>query len=150
FSVADPTPEFLEDERRGLFSYGALKRRLESNQFETIEYRDLSQPVIKLTPLKNEETFVLLQKIKDIHAVHFEYQTEITESDIMGFIQTLYLRPGAEDNLTAGDIVRQFIGALNVLHQNPTFDKMQIFGIPDNQTINSKSSVHSRFQKTSL
>ncbi|MEJ8548819.1 ATP-binding protein [Brevibacillus borstelensis] len=144
------TPEFLEDERRGLFSYGALKRRLELNQYETIEYRDLSQPVIKLTPLKNEETFVLLKKIKDIHAVHFEYQTTITESDIMSFIQTLYSRPGAEDNLTAGDIVRQFIGALNVLHQNPTFDKTKIFGGLDNQTIDSKSSVHSRFQKTNL
>ncbi|MCE0451557.1 ATP-binding protein [Brevibacillus sp. AF8] len=144
------TPEFLEDERRGLFSYGALKRRLESNQFETVEYRDLSQPVIKLTPLKNEETFVLLQKIRDVHAVHFEYQKTITELEIMGFIQTLYSRPGAEDNLTAGDIVRQFIGALNVLHQNPTFDKTQIFGSMDTPTNDTKPSVHSRFQKTNL
>lgn len=56
------TPEFLEDERRGLFSYGALKRRLQPNRFETIEHRDLSQPVIRLTPLKHDETFVLLKK----------------------------------------------------------------------------------------
>ncbi|ERM17765.1 ATP-binding protein [Brevibacillus laterosporus] len=144
------TPEFLEDERRGLFSYGALKRRLESNQFETVEFRDLSQPVIKLAPLKNEETFVLLQKIKDVHAVHYEYQTTITESEIMGFIQMLYSRPGAEDNLMAGDIVRQFIGALNVLHQNPTFDKTQIFGRMDTPTNDTKPSIHSRFQKTNL
>lgn len=144
------TPEFLEDERRGLFSYGALKRRLESNQFETTEFRDLSQPVIKLTPLKNEETFVLLQKIKDVHAAHFEYETNITDQEILGFIQTLYSRPGAEENLTAGDIVRQFIGALNVLHQNPSYDRTQIFGKADTSTTEAKSNVNSRFQKANL
>ena len=64
------TPEFLVDERRGLFSYGALKRRLQSNRFETNEYRDLSQPVINLTPLKHDETYVLLQKLRDIHSTH--------------------------------------------------------------------------------
>ncbi|MCK2020502.1 ATP-binding protein [[Brevibacterium] frigoritolerans] len=57
------TPEFLEDERRGLFSYGALKRRLQSNPHETQEHRDLSQPVIKLTPLKHDDTFVLLRNL---------------------------------------------------------------------------------------
>ena len=45
------TPEFLEDERRGLYSYGALRRRLELNRYETDEFRDLTQPVIKLSPL---------------------------------------------------------------------------------------------------
>lgn len=144
------TPEFLEDERRGLFSYGALKRRLESNQFETMEFRDLSQPVINLTPLKNEETFVLLQKIKDVHAAHYEYEANFTDQEILGFIQTLYSRPGAEENLTAGDIVRQFIGALNVLHQNPSYNRTQIFGKVDTSTTEAKSNVSSRFQKANL
>lgn len=45
------TREFLENERRGLFSYQALKSRLQTNKFETLEIRDFAQPVIKLTPL---------------------------------------------------------------------------------------------------
>ena len=38
------TKEFLEDHRRGLFSYDALKSRLASNKLETAEIRDYSQP----------------------------------------------------------------------------------------------------------
>ncbi|HWB91245.1 MAG TPA: ATP-binding protein, partial [Puia sp.] len=56
FNIAG-TKEFLENERRGLFSYQALKSRLESNKFETAELRDFSQPVIRLFPLDHNEIF---------------------------------------------------------------------------------------------
>ena len=49
----------LEDEFKGLFSYGALKRRLSSNKYEGNELYDYSQPVIKLRSLTNEEIFIL-------------------------------------------------------------------------------------------
>jgi hypothetical protein len=122
------TLEFLEDEKRGLFSYGALKRRLETNRFETNEFRDLSQPVIKLKPLKQEETFVLLQKLRDIHAAHYEYQSTVSNEEMKQFIQQEYARPGALENLTVGDVVRGFLGALNILHQNSNYDRSRIFG----------------------
>jgi hypothetical protein len=122
------TLDFLEDERRGLFSYGALKRRLETNRFETNEFRDLSQPVIKLKPLKHEETYVLLQKLRDIHAAHYHYQCSVTNEEMKRFIQQEYGRPGALENLTVGEIVRGFLGALNILHQNPQYNRAEIFG----------------------
>ncbi|KZE37799.1 biotin carboxylase [Bhargavaea cecembensis] len=143
------TPEFLEDERRGLFSYGALKRRLQSNRFETNEYRDLSQPVINLTPLKYDETFVLMQKLSDIHAVHYGYETNIIDDEVMRFIQEEYARPGAEENLTVGEVIRNFIGALNILHQNPNYDRSELFG--KQQEIGEEqptSNVHTRFSRT--
>ncbi|MEH7251805.1 ATP-binding protein [Neobacillus niacini] len=121
------TLEFLEDESRGLFSYGALKRRLETNRFETNEFRDLSQPVIKLKPLKHEETYVLLQKLRDIHAAHYGYQSNVTNEEMKQFIQKEYARPGALENLTVGDVVRGFLGALNILHQNSNYDRSRIF-----------------------
>ncbi|AQQ52252.1 ATP-binding protein [Planococcus lenghuensis] len=121
------TLEFLEDERRGLFSYGALKRRLETNRFETDEFRDLSQPVIKLKPLKHEETFVLLQKLRDIHGIHYNYQTSVRDHEIQQFIQKEYSRPGAKENLTVGEVVRTFLGAINILQQNPHYDRTKIF-----------------------
>lgn len=122
------TLEFLEDEKRGLFSYGALKRRLETNRFETNEFRDLSQPVIKLKPLKQEETYVLLQKLRDIHAAHYGYQSTVTNEEMKQFIQQEYARSGAIENLTVGDLIRGFLGALNILHQNPNYDRSLIFG----------------------
>lgn len=141
------TPEFLEDERRGLFSYGALKRRLQSNRFETNEYRDLSQPVIKLTPLKYNETYVLLQKLRDIHATHLEYKTTVTDEEIQRFIRQEYSKPGAEEHLTVGDIIRNFIGALNILQQNPSYDRVDMFGTNE-KTDSTPSSIHSRFSRT--
>jgi len=76
----------LEDERRGLFSYEVLKSRLVTNRFETADFRDLAQPVIKITPLKLEETFVLLQKIKEIHETHYKYKENVNDEEIKGFI----------------------------------------------------------------
>ena len=122
------TPEFLEDERRGLFSYGALKRRLETNKYETTEHRDLLQPVIKLTPLKADEMFILLQRLRDIHSANFDYEATITSDEMKAFITKLYQRPGAAENLTAGELTREFLAALNILYQNPNFDKSEIFG----------------------
>lgn len=139
------TLEFLEDERRGLFSYGALKRRLETNRFETSEFRDLTQPVIKLTPLKHEETFVLLQKLRDIHAVHYKYQSNVTNEEIKRYIQKEYARPGALENLMVGDIVRGFLGALNILHQNPGFDRTEIF--EEEAVAASPANINSRFSR---
>lgn len=142
------TPEFLSDERRGLFSYGALKRRLQSNRFETSEFRDLSQPVITLTPLKHDETFVLLQKLREIHAIHNGYETTISDEEIMQFLQEEYARPGAEENLTVGDVIRTFIGALNILHQNPNYNREKLFGMSGNSNTKQKSSsINSRFSR---
>ena len=141
------TPEFLVDERRGLFSYGALKRRLQSNRFETNEYRDLSQPVINLTPLKHDETYVLLQKLRDIHSTHLGYETSVKDGEIQNFILQEYSKPGSEENLTVGDVIRTFIGALNILQQNSNYNRAQIFGTSEvNST--AQSNTHSRFSST--
>lgn len=140
------TPEFLEDERRGLFSYGALKRRLEPNRFETSEHRDLTQPVVKLTPLGHEETYLLLQKLRDIHATHHDYEANVTDAEMLGFIQSLYARPGATNNLTVGDVIREFLHALSILHQNPEYDRTKIFTEPS-QTNPSNDDRRGRFQR---
>ncbi len=142
------TPEFLVDERKGLFSYGALKRRLQSNRFETHEFRDLSQPVINLAPLKHNETFVLLKKIRDIHAIHYGYDSIVRDEEIKSFIQEEYSRPGAEENLTVGDVIRNFIGALNILHQNTSYDRSKLFGQPNENERNAETIISSRFSRS--
>jgi hypothetical protein len=147
------TPEFLEDERRGLFSYEAIKRRLLTNRFETDEFRDLSQPVIRLSTLRKEELYVLLQKLTAIHAAHNDTETLVGDDDLKSFLVSLYSRPGAEQLLTPGEVVRDFIGALNILYQNPTMNKETIFTKVTQSIHNAAeqgSSILNRFQRTTL
>ena len=151
YIIFSGTPEFLEDERRGLYSYEAIKRRLLSNKFESSEFRDLSQPVIKLTPLKHEELFLLLKNLVAIHAFHYTYEPNVLGEEIRSFIIQEYSRPGAVGNLTASDIIRTFIGGLNILQQNSKFDRTKIFGAQENSdALTPKSSAAGRFHSAKV
>ncbi|HZK83213.1 MAG TPA: ATP-binding protein [Desulfosporosinus sp.] len=141
YIIFSGTPEFLEDERRGLYSYEAIKRRLVLNKFESSDFRDLSQPVMKLTPLKQEELYLLLQNLVEIHAFHYDYEPEVSGEEIRSFIIQEYARPGALENLTASDIIRNFIGGLNILQQNTGFDRSKIFGDQENSKFEPPKNV---------
>lgn len=120
------TKDFLENERRGLFSYDALKTRLETNKYETLEYRDLAQPVIKLVPLNHNEIFVLLKKLKEIFDINYESNIDITNDDIQLFMEEIFNKPGAEEFLTPREVIRDFIHILSILRQNPDADKRSL------------------------
>ncbi|MBB4805741.1 hypothetical protein HNP38_001013 [Chryseobacterium defluvii] len=122
------TKEFLENERRGLFSYQALKSRLESNKFETLEIRDFAQPVIKLMPLNHNEIFVLLKKLKLIFDFNYKTELNITDEEISAFMEEMFNKPGAEEFLTPREVIRDFLNILNIIRQNPEVDKKQLFG----------------------
>ncbi len=122
------TKETLENERRGLFSYSALKTRLESNKFETAEIRDFSQPVIKLLPLDHNEVFVLLKKLKEIFDENYGTFIDINDGDIQTFMEEMFNKPGASEFLTPREVIRDFLNILNILRQNPTLNKRQLFG----------------------
>lgn len=117
------TKEFLENERRGLFSYDALKTRLETNKYETAQYRDLAQPVIKLVPLSHNEIFVLLKVLKEIFDINFNSNIDIAEDDIHLFMEEMFNKPGADEFLTPREVIRDFLGILSILRQNPGADK---------------------------
>ncbi|GAA5087704.1 ATP-binding protein [Chryseobacterium ginsengisoli] len=122
------TKEFLENERRGLFSYQALKSRLESNKFETMEIRDFAQPVIKLMPLNHNEIFVLLKKLKLIFDFNYKIELNITDEEISAFMEQMFNKPGASEFLTPREVIRDFLNILNIIRQNPEVDKRQLFG----------------------
>lgn len=122
------TKEVLENERRGLFSYNALKTRLETNKFETAELRDFAQPVIHLMPLDHNEIFVLLNKLKAIFDFNYKTKINIEESDIKQFMEELFNKPGASEFLTPREVIRDFLNILNIIRQNPTADKNKLFG----------------------
>lgn len=121
------THEFLENERRGLFSYNALKTRLGTNKFETAEIRDFAQPVIRLLPLDNNEIFVLLQKLKAIFDFNYKTQIDINDQDMLQFMEEMFNKPGAAEFLTPREVIRDFLNILNILRQNPGLDKSKLF-----------------------
>jgi len=120
------TKEFLENERRGLFSYEAIRTRLETNKFETLELRDFAQPVIKLMPLNHNEIFVLLKNLKEIFDFNYNINLNITEQDIQMFMEEMFNKPGADEFLTPSEVIRDFLNILSILRQNPGADKANL------------------------
>ena len=112
------TPQCIEDTRRGVYSYEALRSRLAEGRFSG-EYKDMLAPVIKLAPLTNEEMLVLIEKLADIHAQLFGYEQTVTEEDMIAFIKIEFGRIGADTNITPREVIRDFIELLNILCQNP-------------------------------
>lgn len=113
------TPQCVEDERRGIFSYEALKSRLEDSRFADDEKRDFLAPIIRLKPLTPSEMTILVEKLTNIHADLYEYERKITEQELIEFIKIEFSRVGATTNITPREIIRDFIELLNTLYQYP-------------------------------
>lgn len=113
------TRRFLEDERRGLFSYEALKGRLSFGKFEDSLLVDLSQPVVYLKPLEQEDIFTLLSKLKTIFEQHYDTSIACGKEHITRFMEGQLNRPGAADFLTPRQVIRDFLQILNLSRQNP-------------------------------
>lgn len=113
------TPQAIEDRRRGVYSYEALRSRLASGKFAQEGARDMYAPVIKLEPLTAEEMLVLTEKLADMHANLYGYERTITDDDLAQFIKIEYARVGADTNITPREIIRDFIELLDIVWQNP-------------------------------
>ena len=114
------TPQCLEDTRRGVYSYEALRSRLVSGKYSGGSSVDLLSPVIKLAPLSNEEMLVLTEKLTGIHAVLYDYEPKITTEEMAKFIQAEYSRVGAESHITPREIIRDWIEILNITYADGT------------------------------
>ena len=127
------TPQMVEDRQRGLFSYEALRSRLEESRFARDGLRDLSGPLIRLNVLTNEEIYLLLQHLRGIHALQYGYEPQVTDDELRLFMTEIANRLGADQMLTPREVVRDFITILNLLHQNPGQTLPAIIGRPDFQ-----------------
>ena len=112
------TPQAIEDRRRGVYSYEALRSRLAEGKFSQAGARDMYAPVIKLDPLTAEEMLVLTEKLADMHASLYGYQRTITDDDLAKFIKIEYARIGADTNITPREVIRDFIEMLDIVWQN--------------------------------
>ncbi len=122
------TPQCIEDTRRGVYSYEALKSRLEEGRFGREDVKDVLAPVIKLSPLTYEEMLVLIEKLADIHAGLFDYEQALSQEDMINFIKIEFGRIGAETNITPREVIRDFIELLNIVYQNPNINVSELLG----------------------
>ena len=113
------TPQSIEDRRRGVYSYEALRSRLTQGRFAGEGLSDMLAPVIRLNPLTYEELLVLIEKLAEIHAGYFEYERSLSEDDLISFLQIEFGRVGSDSHLTPREVIRDFIELLDIVYQNP-------------------------------
>ena len=121
------TPQCMEDPRRGVYSYEALRSRLAEGHFSG-EHKDLLSPVIRLLPLTNEEMLILIEKLADIHAGLYEYKQIVTQQDMVDFIEIEFSRIGADTHITPREVIRDFIQVLDIIYQNPGMKVRALLG----------------------
>lgn len=121
------TPQCMEDPRRGVYSYEALRSRLAEGHF-TGEHKDLLSPVIRLQPLTWEEMLILVEKLADIHAGLYEYPQIVTQQDMVDFIEIEFGRIGADTHITPREVIRDFIQVLDIIYQNPKVKVRTLLG----------------------
>lgn len=125
------TPQSIEDRRRGVYSYEALRSRLTQGRFASEGLSDMLAPVIRLNPLTYEELLVLIEKLADIHADYFEYRRSLTEDDLVSFLQIEFGRVGSDSHLTPREVIRDFIELLDIVYQNPDASVSSLLGSRD-------------------
>ena len=133
------TPQALEDKRRGVYSYEALRSRLAEGKFSRPGARDLLAPVIRLEPLTAEEMLILCEKLEDMHAGLYGYESRITTEDLAAFIRIEYERIGAEANITPREVIRDFIELLDLAYQNPDASIGELLGSEEFQYAKSEA-----------
>ncbi len=119
------TPEFIEDQKRGLYSYEALRSRLVAGRYEN-GYDNYLGPVINLRPLTNEEVYVLLQTLRDLYEQRNGISTGLTDEMLERYLRTVMSNSISSEMITPREITRDFISLMDTLRQNEglTFDKL--------------------------
>ncbi|MBQ0101824.1 MAG: ATP-binding protein [Firmicutes bacterium] len=114
------TGEFLEDKRRGLFSYEALRSRLADSKYVSDgKYTDLMGPVIRLRPLSANELLALISRITKLHSMCYGIEERVSDENMVDFLKSATDRVGSDSMLTPREIIRDYLSVLSILMQNP-------------------------------
>lgn len=121
--VLGGTPRFLEDSRRGLFSYEALRSRLADARFiegGTVPLKNMMSPVIRLRRLSDNELYALCLRLRALHAQYYGTQESCSDRETELFLRDELSRAGADEMVTPREIIRDYVTLLDLLYQNPT------------------------------
>ncbi|MBR5372318.1 MAG: ATP-binding protein [Oscillospiraceae bacterium] len=147
------TPVCIEDPRRGIYSYEALRSRLSDGKFGG-EQTNLHAPIIRLNPLGYAEMRILAEKLAEIHAVLYDYPQKVTAEDMDSFIKIEYGRIGADSNLTPREVIRDFIEVLDLMQQDGTQSVASLLGSDNFQfaqtALEEQESVDAQFAEFTI
>lgn len=122
------TPKFLEDTRRGLFSYEALRSRLSDGAFSGGGYTDLIGPVIRLRTLSDDELLALVTRLTILHGQYYPEARAVSPEEMVAFLTLEGKRAGADIMMTPREVIRDYLNLLNILMQNPSVSFGEIMG----------------------
>ena len=126
--VLGGTPQFLEDTRRGLFSYEALRSRLCDSRFALDGFRNLIGPVIRLRRLSDDELLALIVRITKLYAQNYHWEPRITTEEMQEFLALCLKRAGADSMITPREMLRDYMTVLNILMQNEAVSFAEVVG----------------------
>jgi len=113
------TDHCLDDRRRGLASYEALATRLAENRFASRGLVDRSGPILRLESLTPEDCYVLLHNVRRVHARGNDEKALLPDEAIVAYLEDCNRRMGAAYFQTPRDTVKDFVGLLGIVEQNP-------------------------------
>src|SRR5574344_3089392 len=123
------TPEFLMDQRKGLYSYEALHSRLAENTFAQIaNVVDYHSPILMLQNLSPEEIYVLLCNIRNVFAGGKEDKYILPDEALSAFLEHCSKNIGDAYFRTPRNTIKAFVDLLSVVEQNPEVNWMSLIG----------------------
>lgn len=117
------TPQFLEDPRRGLFSYEALKSRLADNMFGSEKTAAITSsgqmfgPIMRLARLSDDELLALLARVTVLFHRHYG-KVDVKNEEMRDFLYFMLSRAGADTMMTPREIIRAYLTALGIVMQS--------------------------------
>lgn len=134
------TKEAMEDPVRGIYGYEPLRSRLENRKIAggaAEELRDLAAPVIALSPLNPGEIYVLLEKLTQLHEIVYGYESKLEHDDFIYFLKNQYARVRNTEEMTAREMIRNYITLLNLTQQNSDRPKEEILYAEEDYNVKS-------------
>ena len=113
------TPEFVYDEKKGLYSMPALKSRLALNRMATQGLTDVSGPVIELQPLQEVEMDELMHKLRHVQAYGVVEDYLIDDIVLWQFMLKCRAVHGQQYFLNPRLAIKTLLDLLAVIAQNP-------------------------------
>ncbi len=113
------TPKFLEDERRGLFSYEALRSRLADSRFVSTGTGPVSGPIIRLRRLCDSELLALIMRLTSLYGMYYGTEPLVSDEEKKEFLSLMTERAGATEMITPREVIRDYIALLDILRTEP-------------------------------
>ena len=126
--ILGATPQLIEDPRRGLFSYEALKSRLVPGKFIPDGRQNLLSPLIYLQRLTDNEIFALCKRLLSLHSSYYAYTPRIGDEEILDFLKVAFGKMGSGEMITPREITRDFLNIMDIMFTDQSASFQELIG----------------------